>query len=435
MKPLLRSRLRRWGLFLLSITVTYLAASRDWCALRRDARPTVQASISAKGKLYAGAGRQELTPPFPIAAAGYGPFRPRAHGAQAPLFARALVLQVDELRIGVVAVDLLTPPSPAMHEVHKAVQDLGLSELWVVATHTHSSMGSYEPDALFQLSGVGPYREAARAALVHAITGALQEAASSLVPAILETGEGEAPELVSSRNQDEPQVDARITRAVFRSAQKKIAEVTIFSAHPTLFPRTVEALSPDYPGHYSRLIEEAEGGVTLFWQGAVGNARSRLAQPDGPAVAHAVQFATRLAHVVRGIRLQSWESPGLSFIRMKVPLPAADTRRLVPGFLVGVGNNLLCWNAPAEAGVSLLALGPLRLLSIPGEATFSAGRELEEATHATRTVSLVNGYIGYMDSSEHVENAGGESRLQYFGPELLDTFIRAATLTREESRQ
>lgn len=110
-------------------------------------------------------------------------------------------------------------------------------------------------------------------------------------------------------------------------------------------------------------------------------------------------------------------------------LPRPDASRLVPVGLHGVTENALCHLGPRQAEASRLSLGSVSLLFVPAEVTLPAGRLLEAAGGATRVISLTGDYIGYLDSPEHVRNRSGESQLQYFGPELLETFVRAAALT------
>lgn len=420
-------RLKSRGIVLLLLLAGVCwGALWDWCGPRVGGRTTVSASGAARGPLHAGAARAEFVPPFPIAAAGYGPLRAGALQASSPLFARALVLQVDRLRVGIVSLDLLTPPSSLRDEILEVTKDLGLSELWLIATHTHSSMGSYEPELLFQVAGIGRYRSAARTVVVDAISGALRGAVRQLTPVSLEIGEGAFPELVESRSRDGSEADSRLTRAVFRSDARLVAEVLIFSAHPTLQPRGSRELSPDFPGHLSSAREAAGGGVVLLLQGAVGNARARLEPPEDDAPLRAELFAARLASAMDGLATAPVDTGELGFTRVRVSLPRPDSSRLVPAILRPLGDDLLCQAAPREAETSLLSLGRLRLLSIPGEITFEAGRRVEDAARATRVVSLVNGYIGYVETPDRARNAQGQSRLQYFDPTLLDALNRGA---------
>src|SRR5215831_15394749 len=187
----------------------------DWC-YSGPRRPSVSTgAASVEGKLAAGASRVQLLPPYPVVIAGYGPPRPTAKRAVHPLYARALVVQVGALKVGLVLLDLLLVPRELVDDVRNAVEQLDLGHLWVVATHTHSSLGGYDPSILTQLAGTGRYHSANRAAIVAGAVEALRQAAASLAPATLETGEGLFPSLVYSRTEGlDP--DGRLTRMLFK---------------------------------------------------------------------------------------------------------------------------------------------------------------------------------------------------------------------------
>ena len=87
-----------------------------------------------------------------------------------------------------------------------------------------------------------------------------------------------------------------------------------------------------------------------------------------------------------------------------------------------------CRSTPAIAEISVLDLGPLRWVFVPGEATLSAARQIEWASDATQVVSLTNGYVGYIEAPDKVAMKTGESKRQYFGPELLQIVVAAARL-------
>ncbi|MFP2900138.1 hypothetical protein ACLEQD_27805, partial [Corallococcus sp. 4LFB] len=95
-------------------------------------------------------------------------------------------------------------------------------------------------------------------------------------------------------------------------------------------------------------------------------------------------------------------------------------------FARAAGDNFLCASSPRDAEVDALALGPLELLTLPGEPTVGAGRALAELSGATHVLGLANGYVGYLDTAEQVRAGQGESRRQYFGPGLLERLGTAA---------
>src|SRR5215472_2666952 len=83
--------------------------SINWCR-RAEGDLRLLGSQAAQGPLSAGAARVELAPPLPVVIAGYPPQRPEASRILYPLCARALVVEVDHLKLGLVSVDLLTMP-------------------------------------------------------------------------------------------------------------------------------------------------------------------------------------------------------------------------------------------------------------------------------------------------------------------------------------
>lgn len=387
--------------------------------------PELLASGTAEGALLAGAARVDLAPPLPAVVAGYPPPRPDASSIRFPLRARAIVLQVAQLRLGLVSVDLLTLPESLANEVRSAVSHLKLAHVWVTATHAHSSLGGYDQSLLAQLAGTGRYDESMRAAVERGAVDALQRAAASVVSADLETGEGAFPSLVVPRSEGlEP--DGRLTRLRLRRSAdgSALAQWVIFAAHPTLVPRPSEALAPDYPGLFSAAEEKAGAGITLLTQGPVGNASAAVAAED-PLQAPA-RFALELAKATDKVSLAPAFPIRLAFARVAVSLPPAEAARLVPSFWRGVGNNLLCLAAPAKAELSALQLGPVKLLLLPGEPTPGAAEVLRRETGAQQVVALTDGYLGYVETPELVASGIGESKRQYFRAQLLGELARAA---------
>jgi hypothetical protein len=337
-------------------------------------------------------------------------------------------LEVAKLRFGIVLLDLLTVPESLAAEVREAVRDLDLAELWVTATHAHSSLGGYDRGLLAQLAGTGLYRSPVRAAVIGGAAAALQRASASIRPCSLEVGDGRFPKLVSARSEGvEP--DGRLTRIVFRQGQTPIAEWVLFAAHPTLVPRQTQQLSPDYPGLFASAEEEAGRGVVLLVQSAVGNADA-VVSTDNPQNA-ASKFAASLSVASAQLGLARAGPVRLAFSRVSTPLPCGDASRVAPAWLRELGSNCLGLAAPKTAELSALQIGPLKLLSVPGEPTAGSANELQTASGADRVASLTNGYIGYIETPQLVQEGTGESKRQYLQPQLLAVMSRAGRLAIE----
>ncbi len=205
-----------------------------------------------------------------------------------------------------------------------------------------------------------------------------------------------------------------------------VAEWDIAAAHATLVPRELPVIDADFPAALVVRRERQGVGVALFTQGAVGNA---AAEPsDEEPWARIDHFAERLSAAIASTAVAATQDARLGWSEVAFSLPHVDASRLVPAPLRRPGDTLVCASSEPRATVSMLALGPLTLLAVPGEPTAGAATRLEQASGATRTVSLVNGYLGYVELPEHVRDVTGEAKRQYYGPELLDRLADAAKL-------
>ncbi len=404
---------------LLAVGGAYALASWDWCGRWEQGEAVLVSAARATGELQAGAAAVELNPPWPVTVAGYGPLRPTASRASRPLKARAVVLQVGGVKAAVVTLDVLLVPDAVVQEVRAAS---GLADAWVVATHTHSSFGGYDARPLAQLAGTGWHRESAKSALVRAAVEALALAQAALAPARAEVGFVEAP---LCRPRSGEACDQRVSRLTISSQAGTIAEWVVVAAHPTLVSRKLEAVDPDYPGALAERRWAVDAGVTLVVQGGGGNA-SAVAQS-------AAAFAEQLeAALPAGVAIA--QPLELAVARAHVPLPHPDASRLVPSFSRVAASNFVCLSAARQAEVAVLRLGSMVWMSAPIEASQLAGARLESAAGASRLVSLANGYLGYVEPAQVVEQAGGESRRQYYGGALLAALEEAARLAGAATR-
>src|SRR5262249_2160254 len=185
-----------------------------------------------------------------------------------------------------------------------------------------------------------------------------------------------------------------------------------------------DVLAPDFPGLFSAEQESSGRGITIFFQGALGNAAA-AAIGDNPWKAPS-EFAQALAQATAEIQLKPASSPRLAFRRVSVALPQGDASRVAPAWLRRPGNNFLCMLAPPRAEISALQIGPLKMVSVPGEPTPGAGKVLEVESGVQAVVALTNGYIGYIETPEVIGLRVGESRRQYFEPQLLATLVSGA---------
>ncbi|MBZ4397690.1 neutral/alkaline non-lysosomal ceramidase N-terminal domain-containing protein [Myxococcus sp. AS-1-15] len=413
-------------LVLLTVGAAYALGSWNWCGTWAERAPVLLSQVKGEGPLRAGAAKVALAPPFPVVVAGYSPPRPDATQSDPPLHARAVVLEAGGSRVGLVSLELLLVTDVVTARVREHAKTLGLQDVLVLATHTHSSLGGYDSRLVSQLVGTGRYREDSEATVVAAASAALGQAASSLTDVMLELGEAKESSYVYTRSGGTAP-DGTLTRAVLRGEAAPVAELLFFAAHPAMVPRQRAYVDPDYPGRLSTLRESEGSGVTLLLQGAVGNAS--VAYSEGQGLERVSGFARALSELAGKAPLASaGPSVRLSLARAEAVMPRPDASRLVPAFTRAAGDNLLCSSAERVAEVSALVLGPLELVTVPGEPTVDAGAELVRRTGASGVLGLAGGYVGYVETPDLVNAKGGESRRQYFGPALLERLGVAAEL-------
>ena len=382
---------------------------------------------AGSGPLQAGAAVADMTLPLPVPAVGYGLVRPEVRRTAAPLSARAVVLASDDERVGVLTLDLLLAETGLVDAIRERARGLGLSAVWVAATHTHSSAGGFAWNPVAQVAATGRIRPEVRARVLDAASRALAGAAAALRPVEALAGTSELPGGTVSRDEF-PEVDRRLTRIGLRGQAGPVAQLIVLAAHPTLVTRPPPGLDPDWPGRLSREEEAAGEGVTLVLQGNVGNAtvqRPPAGTEDAPEA-----FARLVAEALRSVPLQP-TGPGLRHARLEVALPGPDASRLVPRGLGTLVDNVALWPwAPGWAELSELRIGGVRLLAVPVETTAASGAVLESASGGARVVSLVNGYLGYVEPAERVDRAAGESHRQLLGPGLLESLRFGTEATR-----
>lgn len=421
------SRPRRVALVLggLLVLLLLVASLDDVCAGRRPAAPTVQLSARGEGPLLAGAATRVLAVPLPATVAGYGVPRAVVRTVAFPVKARALFLEAGGVRLGLVSLDVLLGDEGLDAAIQKATRTLNLSDTWVAVTHTHSGPGGYASNPVAQVAGTGLLRGAARDAVVQAAAGALLDAYAARRPVSLRFAEGTVPALVGAR--EPPQdVDARLSRLVFEGQTGPVAQLLVFACHPTLVPRPPDGLDADWPGRLAEVEAERGHGVTLVLQGAVGNVSPALPEAMAGRLGRFVEELASATDALVPLPVPS----ALAVAHVQVRVPGPDARRLVPWPLVPLADNVLCAAAPAEASVGLLRVGPLVLLGVPGEPSAAAARVLETAAGAGRTVSLVNGYLGYVETREHLAHGEGEAGRQLLAPGFLDALVQGAAAAR-----
>jgi len=460
----------------------YLIGSIDWRGEAPTDAP-LRTVLRGGGNLSVGGARVDITPSAPQALGGFVRRGNKAFTKiHDRVFVHALVLSSDQSKLGLLSMDLVLIPDILSRKIERAAKAEGLDAVIVGATHNHSGPGGYWDNLLAHFGGLGKYDAAYERRLIDASVSALREALASSRAAEIYEAESQLPGLCRSRISGRA-ADQRVNLITFRETSPDaadapatnlpaqgsdqtqspaeaalrreprrgvLARLVVFACHPTLLGDKELTLSAGWPGSFAAGFEQS----TLLFQGAVGDvshagvrffdqAPTHTKASSKENFAELQELSRRLIQEVQRLEAQALGPPSSSFelIRSDFSLPSPSGEQLAPAGLKNLAGNLLSLVAPTKARVGLLQLGTTRLLLIPGEAVsplaarwareYSAelerspsttgGGELssKRAPQFTRVLSLIDGYLGYLETPEALAASAGESRRSFFDQKTI----------------
>jgi hypothetical protein len=344
--------------------------------------------------LEAAAAKIDITPDLKtekVWLAGFGARGRRPAGVHDPLYARIVLLREGKKTVAVVGLDLLGFYINETEKLRRSWEAGGEGRhLFVHATHTHSgpdTLGLWGP--LIGVSGINP-RYMAR--LERRISEALALLETQLRPATVSGGRGTLDPRGLCRDLRDPQViDPNLAVLRIKGADgKSISTIVNWSCHPEVIGRENMLLSADYPGPLCARVEEKTGGQCLFLNGAIGGLLSPDTQIENfyeaARIGGAVADAALALKTVGGGGALAYRSE-----RPRVPVENSRYLLFLSALTAGHtlyspdGKPLASWrsiplslrhlvfgltekNRPwIETEVSVLDLGPARLLGMPAE--------------------------------------------------------------------
>lgn len=393
---------------------------------------------AATRELRVGIGVAPLPTPEAGPLGGYGGLRDRrAQGTRDRPEARALLFEAGDLRIALVAMDLVMVRPQLRAELLSRSEASGLTSLVLVATHTHSGPGGFLPGRLAARFTAGTFDAAMPGRLVDAAASALEQAGADLSPAWLGSAVGKLSRAENRATQGGPAETALPLLRVDFGDRRSSALLFAYGAHPTVRSPRSHVYSADYVGS-ARAGLEADGWRAVFVPGPLGDQspvssiaplwsggldlEDRQAEEIGGALAAAV---AELA-----VGLQTHPNARLAVVERWVTPPRTGLRRFCA----------LWWFAPLVRGtlrdfistrvpIQALRVGDARLLALPAEPSSAVGEEIRRGfpTGTTHFVlAHANDWLGYVVTPEAHRRGGYEACLSFHGPGL-------ASWLREES--
>ena len=390
-----------------------------------------------------------ITPPLGITLIGsYG--KP-SDSVMDDLYAKAMVLSDGRNTIAIIAADLLYTPLEEITDPVRTIvhEKLGIprQNIMVCAAHTHSGPEVFTRSKLPPKSRV-PVSDLAQSylqVLIRKMADSVLTAHQSLRNVRIGAAVGEVPEVLFNRRpvgKDgrvktaftlPPEVVAtrRIettadgeTRVVFTLPSDGtplefgrvdprvfvlrmedadggiVGSLVDFGCHPvSIYPHFPTAVSADYPAFVARVVEQAEGGVSLFLLGLAGNTvpiqrgakpREQIGKAIGAEAVKKLQFVAATSDVtLNGMCRQA------TFPLKKAPSDKVDAS-----------------DAPSiTTEIQVLRLGDVYILGLPGEVLVEVGLEIRKkaAIEKLLIATVANDAIGYVCHSQAYDEGGYEA--------------------------
>ncbi len=380
--------------------------------------------------LQAGTGKVDISPPPGIPLAGYGarniPVKKYNQGVHDHIYARALILDDGQTRVGLVLADALLILDEIRLEMIEKVQDLDLDLLILSATHTHSGMGGYVDVKIMEIAVLGPYDPQARDIFMNGIEKALRQAAADMQPAKLGSTIADAPLVTSNRRHKGAVTDPDM--GVIRIddlAGEPLAFILNFAIHPTLMPPSNLLISGDVTGRTETTIEERyPNAVAMFYNSGMGDQ-----QPDVDWAEASWEQVNRIGDTMAEHALQissdiqTTDQVSLTTYSHTFEMPEVYLRPALSCWfglnpLVKKMGQPLMRDTGEIAGLAIN--DDTMLLANPAEITYDIERHLSDTWPDKKVFILThsNDYYGYIVTPEDYETGGYETCMNFYGKDF-----------------
>jgi len=341
-----------------------------------------------------GFGSAIITPPTPVQLAGFIEDQP-ATEVHDDLEVRVLYVRGALGSVALVVCDLIGMSRGFAAPIRQAVAGtLGL-ELGAVLTscvHTHAGPSTIAGSE--RLGWVTP--EGYRELLVERAVAAAEAAKANARAGRLRAGRWPLPEGLSINRRGLPYDPSFAVLDAIGSDGSRVGTLANIAIHPVALGPECLAVSSDWVGSFRTALEQRTSGTAVLLSGALGDVnphhvhrQNNDCRHDG--FAEAEQLGRDLAEVVDGVLddAEPFDSDG----------PRVERHGTVE---VALGSTLLTGGREGrvlELELVEWSIGPLRLVSVPGEAFHALGRAIEDRVDGHVIVAgLAPEWHGYLPS-------------------------------------
>ena len=401
-------------------------------------------SFPSKGdNLTASVSSVDITPPIEMkyALGGYGErMNKPAEAIHDQIWAKALVLQMDNRKYAIITLDILGLPSNVKSDLIKRISHHGWSmeNIMLLPSHSHGSleMAALNSKNLLNSPQIGIFQPELLAFLLDKLEALINDADRNYQTVNVGTGSWLIDGLNRNRRKD-PDVDKElIVTRIDLTNGKPLAVLVNWTAHPTFLGGKDMLVSAEWPGYLQNELQNLIGnGVTaMFYNGAEGDQSPVL---DGAnngyqkIEIYGKKIAAKAFDLFNKIKTKKVKELTYSYNVIKLPEHSAH-----PSFMKTGGEeygldensvkmvmNMLC---PTEVGLGAVRIGDLLISWVPGEMTAELGLNVKKTikNSGIKHVAiggLANEWICYILSrDQYINGEGYESSVSFYGPDLGD---------------
>ncbi len=394
------------------------------------------AGSSAGDTLVVGWAKINLTPDQPVPLAGYGKRR-GAHYTQVhdSIYVRAFVFSNGAHKAVYLTADLLIIPPLVYEALLEKLNGSGFGpdNLHLTATHSHSSIGGWQPGFVGSLFS-GEFDPAIVDFIAQKMADAILSAESRLVKARVGFTAIQAQNLVRNRlvGDMEGVVDPWFRMMKIVRDDGSTALLTSYAAHATCLGGSFMQLSGDYPGALVRAIEaDTSIDFAAFGAGAMGSMA-----PLAPPLSDLEEIDYMTDNLIDQIMLLQSVIPINYTTELKSSRLSVGMRE--PHFRIATHTRLRPWVfqqvfGEVQPSINSLQIGSQLIIGTPcdfsGELIDTIDQRLKAEGIYPMVHSFNGAYLGYITKDQWYDRNKYETRtMNWFGPyngsyfsELIDS--------------
>jgi len=346
-----------------------------------------------------------------------------ATGIHDSIFVKAAALKIGNETVIFVGADLLIMPPNVVDSVTILLSKKGIQreQVFYSATHTHSSVGAWGTGYVGELFA-GKENPAIEKWLVLRISEVVLSAVEDLRPARIGTGNfsvgGYTKNRLIGKSGNKNNDFSFIT---LEQIGHKKAIIGSYSAHATTLGDDNFDVSADYPGYWSRKIEETSADYALFFAGSVG---SQSPVGEGKAFERAKFIGEALADSLNTYLPDAVMKDTVTFssLSLKMQLPEYNIRITTKRNLA---TSLTKKMLPLSENAYLQAvrIGNMIWITTPcdfsGEYALQLKNSLAAYGFQANVTSFNGSYVGYIVPGRYFYLDEYEPKLMgWFGPNM-----------------